>query len=350
MEAEELSYGWTGTQIYNLKVASKLYKLEFNDKFVDTTISNYLFYTDNEYVKQRAAFSFYKGIDLDFAAVNKNFGPWWKSFNSVLKLTKEYEIPKVAYDVEGPNTWVKEEYQGRWLQCWAYDMNSAYPAAASDMLPDWENKINFPGIVEEDQCGFIVDFGYLRIVNQGEKATIRFPLKKSPLKPWFDKVARQEWGAKQRGDTVEAAKCKLKRNSVIGMLRNHNVFVWLYILDKAKQNVMKYVDKDTIAVNIDCIYSTKPRPDIPISNKVGSFKVVEESGNEIYFRGTNYAWRDKQGSQLSPHLKGIPKILQSTYNIESGEQLREPDYIINEKGEIIEYGSKNERLTCRYTR
>lgn len=341
MEAEELKCGWTGTQIYNLEVASKLYKLGFNDKFVDISMSNYLFYVDNQYSKQRAAFSFYKDIDLDFATVNKSLGPWWKSFNSVLKLTKEYEIPKVAYDVEGPNTWVKEEYQGRWLECWAYDMNSAYPAAASDMIPDWENQIRFPGVVEEDQCGFIVSGGYLHIVKTGEKASIRFPLKKSPLKPWFDKVARQEWGAKQRGDMVEAAKCKLKRNSVIGILRNHNVFIWLYIIEKAKQNVMKYVDNDTIAVNIDCIYSTKLRPDIPISNKVGSFKVVEESGYEIFFKGTNYAWRNKEGKQLSPHLKGVPKVLQKTYDIESGVQTREPDYIINEKGDIINYGSEN---------
>ena len=245
---------------------------------------------------------------------------------------------------------VKEEYQEQWIQCWAYDINASYPAAACDMLPDWENEIEFPGIVEEGECGFVVDCGYLHMVKEGEKASIRFPLKKSPLKPWFDKVARQEWGAKQRGDLVEAAKCKLKRNSVIGILRNHNVYVWLYIIEKAKENVMKYVDKNTIAVNIDCIYSKVPRTDLPINNKVGNFKVVDESGLEIYFRGTNYAWRNKQGEQLSPHLRGIPKELQRTYNIEFGIQQREPDYIFNEKGEIVENESRNERFTCENTR
>lgn len=346
MEVEELSHGWTGSQIYDLKLASDLYKLGIHDKFVESNISNYLFYVDNKYSKQRAAFTFYKDIDLNFDIYNKNIGPWWKSFNSVLKLKKEYEIPKAAYQVEGPNTWVEEKYQNQWLQCWAYDMNSAYPAAASDMLPDWENQIEFPGIVEEGECGFTIDSGYIHMVKEGEKASIRFPLKKSPLKPWFDKVARQEWGAKQRGDSVEATKCKLKRNSVIGVLRNHHVFVWLYIIEKAKENVMKYVDNDTIAVNIDCIYSLKQRFDIPISNKVGSFKVVEESGFEIYFKGTNYVWRNTEGKQISPHLKGVPKVLQATYNIETGEQSREPDYIINEKGDIEEYGTENKRLTC----
>lgn len=347
MEVEELSHGWTGSQIYDLKLASDLYKLGIeHDKFVERNVSNYLFYVDNNYSKQRAAFTLYKDIDLNFDIYNKNIGPWWKSFNSVLKLKKEYEIPKAAYKVEGPNTWVEEKYQNQWLQCYAYDMNSAYPAAASDMLPDWENQIEFPGIVEEGQCGFTIDSGYIHMVKVGEKASIRFPLKKSPLKPWFDKVARQEWGAKQRGDSVEAAKCKLKRNSVIGVLRNHHVFVWLYIIEKAKENVMKYVDDNTIAVNIDCIYSLKQRFDIPISNKVGSFKVVEESGFEIYFKGTNYVWRNTEGKQISPHLKGVPKVLQATYDIETGEQNRKPDYIINEKGDIEEYGTENKRFTC----
>ena len=111
-------------------------------------------------------------------------------------------------------------------------------------------------------------------------------------------------------------------------------------------NPMKYVDNDTIAVNIDCIYSLKQRFDIPISNKVGSFKVVEESGFEIYFKGTNYVWRNTEGKQISPHLKGVPKVLQATYDIETGEQSREPDYIINEKGDIEEYGTENKRFTC----
>lgn len=352
MEVEELGLGWTGTQIYNLEVASDLYKMgrSFNNKFTDIRMSNILFYIDDFYTKQRAAFSFYNGVEFDFKSVNRSLGPWWKSFNSVLKLKKEYEIPKALYEVEGPKTWVKEEYQEQWIQCWAYDINASYPAAACDMLPDWENEIEFPGIVEEGECGFIVDCGYLHMVKEGEKASIRFPLKKSPLKPWFDKVARQEWGAKQRGDLVEATKCKLKRNSVIGILRNHNVYVWLYIIEKAKENVMKYVDKNTIAVNIDCIYSKVPRTDLPINNKVGNFKVVDESGLEIYFRGTNYAWRDKKGEQLSPHLRGIPKELQRTYNIEFGTQQREPDYIFNEKGDIVENESRDEKLTCENTR
>ena len=38
------------------------------------------------------------------------------------------------------------------------------------------------------------------------------------------------------------------------------------------------MDNDTIAVNIDCIYSLKQRFDIQIKNKVGRFKVVEERG------------------------------------------------------------------------
>ena len=114
-------------------------------------------------------------------------------------------------------------------------------------------------------------------------------------------------------------------------------------IEKAKENVMKYVDNDTIAVNIDCIYSTKPRTDIPLSNKVGNFKIVDESGNDIYFKGTNYVWRNELGIQLSPHLKGVPKILQDTYDIETGQQTREPDYIFNEKGEIIRNESSDKR-------
>ena len=44
MEVEELSHGWTGSQIYDLKLASDLYKLGIHDKFIESNISNYLFY------------------------------------------------------------------------------------------------------------------------------------------------------------------------------------------------------------------------------------------------------------------------------------------------------------------
>ena len=344
MEVEELRKKWTGRQIYNPTVATSLHQLGYNDLFTQTNTSYFLFYTDNYIFKQRMAFSFFDDIELEFGNYRKSFGPWWKSFNTVLGLKKEYFVPKQAYNVEGPTTWVKEEYQNKWINCWAYDMNSAYQAAASDMLPDWENEIEFPGYVEEGQCGFVVDCGYLRLVEVGEKAVIRFPLKKSPLRPWFEKVNRQERAAKNKKDKAEVMNLKLKRNSVIGVLRNHNVFVWLYIIEQAKKNVMKYVDKDTIAVNIDCIYSTKPRTDIPISKEIGEFKEVEESGNEIYFRETNYAWRNREGKQFSPHMRGVPKILQETYNIETGEQTRHPDYIFNEKGEIVKWTERQESL------
>ena len=48
MEVEELGLGWTGTQIYNLEVASDLYKIgrSFNNKFADIRMSNILFYID----------------------------------------------------------------------------------------------------------------------------------------------------------------------------------------------------------------------------------------------------------------------------------------------------------------
>lgn len=338
MEVEELRHRWKGTQLYDTKIASDLWRTREDNKYNESHSNDIYFYCDNPLMRERQAFCYYKDIDLEFDYYRKSFGPWWKSFNSKLRLRRQDEIPKQLYKVHGPTTWVKEEYKRKWVQCWTYDMNSAYPAACCDKMPDIENEIPFPGLVESGECGFITDNeGYLIQVREGELASYRFPLKESPLKPWFDKLFRQKKEAKRRGDNKTVEEIKLKMNSVIGMLRNHNVFLYLYFINRAKENVEKYIDSDTIAVNVDCIYSRRSRTDIPLSDNIGDFKEGAESGNEIYFRDTNYAWRDSEGRQFAPHMKGIPKILQETYNIESGKQERNPDYCFNEQGELVEW-------------
>ena len=55
MEVEELSHGWTGSQIYDLKLASDLYKLGIHDKFIESNIETIYFSASRENISTRSS-------------------------------------------------------------------------------------------------------------------------------------------------------------------------------------------------------------------------------------------------------------------------------------------------------
>lgn len=331
-----LSPGYKGKQVENYKKANLLIRTAKEDCMAGVSYNKKTYIqVDDETSKMSFVFSMYQGEKVSFS--NKAIGPWYRSFISCYPLSECAEWSKDRFQVEGGKVKVNEKWQGKWVKCYAYDINSSYPSVLLGKMPD-VNKPLSPGIVKDGEVGFVesYDTGCLKLVKVGEVAEYRYKEIDSPWRKWAKEQYYQLQEAKRKGDMELKEKLKMKMVAAIGCLRNHNPFLYCYIITKATENVMKYWnDETTIKVNVDCIYSAVPLDDIlPIGKELGMFKIVEESGNEIYCSGANSVWRnsetkEKMGEGRS--LRGIPTVLQDSYDIESGIVTLSPDYELNEK-------------------
>lgn len=220
--------------------------------------------------------------------------------------------------------YINPKFLGTDEKTWAYDINSAFPTALAQPIPDINNPLG-PGFIEKGQIGFRHDYrsgGVLVRVLAG-RAEERYNLIESPYRKkvleLFDKRKR----ALFEGDIDLADDIKSGMVFAIGNLRNKSPHLWCHIISNAIDNVFQYFDEETTSmVNTDCIYSTVPRTDIPIGFELGQFKPLSENGTRLYIKGTNMCQWEGGKSIMS----GIPKELQSTLDLRAGEQKRKPDF------------------------
>lgn len=278
---------------------------------------------DNDKLKTKFIFGYYE--DLEYNIVRgKLAGPAYRWFIQEYPLKEEADTGGVPeFDVRGAEIWINHNFNQRWVNCWAYDINSAYPAALLKPIPDVNNELG-PGTIEPGQVGFIIsEEGYLEELDEG-LASWRFNLIPSP---WAVKYVPKKYKdllkAKAEGNKEKARKIKDQLNIAIGVLRNHNPFLYTHILTECRKAIYKYIDENTISVNTDCIYSAVPREDIPLGLEIGLFKELPENGHKIYFKGTNYQWDTGKKS-----LRGVPVGLQETFDLEAGIQSKTSDYIL----------------------
>ena len=284
----------------------------------------------NDRRKTKYIFSYYEDIEYNIK-LGKVAGPAYRWFIQEYPLSSWADSNGMTmYNVRGGEIWTNENFNRKWINCWAYDINSAYPAALLKPIPDVNNELG-PGTIEEGEIGFIIDDeGYLTEVEEGF-ASWKFKLIPSPwAKRYVPKKYEQLLRAKQKGDKATARKIKDQLNISIGVLRNHNAFLYVHILTQCKNAIYKYIDENTISVNTDCIYSAVPRNDIPLGLDIGMFKELPENGKLIYFSGADYQWETGKKS-----LRGIPVGLQDTYDLETKTQSKKPDYKL--VGDRIEY-------------
>lgn len=255
---------------------------------------------------------------------NKAIGAYYRWFIKEYPLNDTADNQK-AYLVHGAMIWSNPKYDNKLTQCWAYDINSAYPAALLKPIPDVNNDLG-AGFVEEGQLGFILDReGYLEEVKSG-LATWRFNIIPSPwAKDYVFKRYNKLLHYKEIGDSENASKIKEEFVCAIGCLRNHNAFLYTHILTVCRDTMHQYVDDNTMLVNTDCIYSAVERPDIPLGTDIGLFKTLPQNGTKIYLSGANYKWESFPEEQS---IRGIPKELQATYDLQTKTQLKRPDYVL----------------------
>ena len=91
------------------------------------------------------------------------------------------------------------------------------------------------------------------------------------------------------------------------MLRNHNIFIYNCILYRENCVMKSLVDENTLWSTTDSIVSLIERPDLPITNKVGDFK-IEHTGDFAYTEH-GYQW-----NKDAPTIKGFSKGKVELYN------------------------------------
>ena len=323
----------------------------FNKDIYNEFVLNAGFWRDNIEVKDEPVyvgvknlaqeklflFSKYTGIKYKFIST-RSAGAYYVNFMKHYPLAAWADIPKEAYNVEGATIETNVNFDKKWNRCWAYDINSAYPAALLKPVPDVNNDLGF-GIIEEGQIGYREnDDGILIEVNSGI-APYRFNLITSPwidyVKNQFNKIRK----FKEKGNLNEAGKIKEGLVIAIGILRNHNPFLYTHILTECRKQINKYKDENTMLINTDCIYSAVPRNDIPLGKELGEFKELAQNGSLMYIDGADYQW--ETGEKC---LRGIPKELQATYDLETKTQTKKPKYklegleicIVNNNGQTMQ--------------
>ena len=206
------------------------------------------------------------------------------------KITWDY---KVAHGYQ----YFDEYYSKKPLKCWGYDINSAFPFAMLQPMPDTEATPRYNGIVGKNEIGFYKGGGATTVA--GEWAEIIFPLIDSPFKDYVMTLYRE----KKESEGLTREKYKRKLNYVTGLLARRNIFLRNAVIYYSNSYIKKYIDNSTVYCNVDCIVSLTPRPDIPLGEEIGQFKKEFECANFKYIQSGIYQVEDEC------HYTGIPRGL-----------------------------------------
>lgn len=198
-------------------------------------------------------------------------------------------------EIKVGRSYYEPELAKKWHKCWSYDINSAYPYAMLQLMPDTSIEPLKNVELTKGYMGFYEDG--TATLTEGVLVSYAFPLVESPFKEYIMYYYNKKCEAT---DKKEKAKYKDFLNHPTGYLCKHNIFLRNAIIFYSNEYITQFIDKNTIYCNIDSIVSLVPRYDIPIGNEIGQFK--EEHANEDFkFVGPGmYQW----GSKC--HYRGIP--------------------------------------------
>lgn len=201
-----------------------------------------------------------------------------------------------------PLLWKSNEYEGKRVKAICYDMNSAYGYGMLQPMPD-TSKPPRRGIIKPGEIGFNevsyngdIEIQSLEPFFSGYSENI-FKIIPSPL----DKFVNKWYNVKKEAiDKVTKTKAKNMLVYSVGMLQRHNPFLRAAIIGQCNNYIKSLFDENTIYANTDSIVSLEPRPDLPIGEDIGQFK-IEHDGDFAYI-GFNHQWNDE-----IPAYRGIPK-------------------------------------------
>lgn len=262
-------------------------------------------------------------------------------YTSVIrKLNPKTDIPKKTYGVKGALVDKNPKYEEIYLSCcYSYDINSAYLSALADgMYPDTDSGDLGPGFIEEGQIGFITRWG-LDKEDDKEKYIIidyafegfakhRFLFSHSQkLQDWV----QVQYARIKQTDKEEGKLEKLSFVKLTGVIRNHNPWMYEYIVRKSAKRIEEILDENSILWNTDGFISLTKREDLQIGVALGQFK-IEFSECPVRYIGTNYSWKD----DLGYHSKV------------RGDPLGEPEQVEYSAKKFLDEGKIVPRSTPKY--
>ena len=213
-----------------------------------------------------------------------------------------FEMPghtKILWDYLDPGnfSYTNDKYKLKKLKCYSYDLNSAYSFSMLKPMPDTDHP-KFDTIVGPGEIGFRKNSILAPVVGEGRHADVVFKLVESPYKDFVYKYYNLK--ENEPNGSQKRAYYKLILNIISGLLHRYNIFHRLMVLYYAKMYIQQFIDENTVYCNVDSIVSTKERNDLPISNKIGEFK-LEHNGDTFKFKQVAiYQWKDEV------HYSGIP--------------------------------------------
>lgn len=239
-------------------------------------------------------------------------------FTHVKRLTfKDHDINGKGVEVDGPcqrldpsdfpNIKFKYLDQSIIEGVTCLDLNSAYLSVlAKGYYPNLDKKRE-DGFVKEGEIGFTNWTGVLKMVKVGEYAETIFEIGYSKeLVKWAKDKYAHLCLLKAQNKRNEADDFKASITRMTGVIKNHNPYLYVYIVGTCKQKIFELVDENCINVVTDAIYFVgKVKPGLDIGTKLGQFKVEFEDC--IYYRptlNTNVCVKDRNGNIVKISFRG----------------------------------------------
>ncbi|MBO7716130.1 MAG: hypothetical protein J6S85_21375 [Methanobrevibacter sp.] len=180
-------------------------------------------------------------------------------------------------NVQAGILWSNKNYNRKRTPFHSYDINSAYASCIYNKIPDTRDYSGVYRELEKDEIGFIFG-GSLTLVTEGY-ADICFKLVdtndrlKKFLSRWYLRKQNKEDGAKE---------CL---TYAFGYLQYKNPYLRAYIVELCNQKMIHLMDNNTILINTDCIWTTKPIDILELGTNIGQYKPAE---GFITINGLNY--------------------------------------------------------------
>lgn len=188
-----------------------------------------------------------------------------------------------------------------------YDTNLTYFYLLGQDFPDTRQPKG-KGLVRPREIGFRISGRVIQgndgkqrsqliLVNPGDYADFRYPKRPSPFKRYVNYKLEELKLVKNK---EERSKVKSSINKSVGNLQHHNPIWRAWIVESGNKRIKSLMDKNTIYANTDCVVSLIPRPDIPVSDKIGEFKI--EHQGKCTIEGMTITWEDGTDNR-----RGVPK-------------------------------------------
>lgn len=302
---------------------------------------NYCLYEDrkkNPSYKKGSPFQFYLKIKTTKAYLTMKIYNEWKNYLIDLNDKKNYDIPigtlyrdmtrrmpvkdmnddsniysQTEYDEKGYKyCYVKvtpalhyrttETYQG---VAYGYDMNKAYLNALMHMpySIDLENPVyRMYDDVKEGEIGFTMDG---KVLFDG---FAHFVFKMQPSSKKALNYCKFVCKCLRNASAEELPSVKMRYQGVLGNLKHHNIFFYNMIIDYSNKTIAKYmVGGNILSANTDGFISSTPMNNLPMSSKIGEFK-LEHQGN-IIVQSNGYQWENEL-----PKISGFSANKINLYN------------------------------------